>query len=238
MTTTKHTRRVVLFGLLAASLSCTASAQDAESRKEKFVNAQRVNKEALTHYSWTSTTTLALKGEVKSTKVNLEQYDAQGQLLKTPIDQPQPEEAHHRGRRRHRVREHVVDKKKKEYEELLKGLAQLISSYTHLPPDKTQAFAKNAEFSQGQGEMQGTIRIQGADVLQPGDSLSVWVDPRTDMMRKVEISTFYEGKPASAVTSFADLPDGPTCPAQTVLTYPAKQIEVTTANDNYQRLGS
>ena len=239
MMSAKGRHGVALFGLLAMGLLSTANAQDAPSKKEKFVNAQEANKAALEQYSWMSTTTLALKGEVKSTKVSQVQYDAQGELLKTPMDQPQPQEQEARRRgRRHRVKEHVVDKKKKEYEELLKGLAQLISSYTHLPPDKMQAFAKGAEFSEGQGGMQGTIRIQGADVLQQADSLAVWVDPKTDMMRKVTISTSYEGKPASAVTSFANLPDGPTYPAQTVLSYPAKEIQVTTANNDYQRLGS
>ena len=239
MMSAKGSFGVVHFGLLAVILLGTANAQDAQSNKEKFVNAQKANKAALKEYSWVSTTTLSLKGEVKSTKVDQVQYDAQGQLLKTAVDQPQPQqqEAQRRGRR-HRVKEHVVDKKKKEYEELLKGLGQLIASYTHLPPEKTQAFAKSAEFSQGEGEMQGTIRIHGADVLQSGDSMTIWVDSETAMMRKVDISTAYDGKPASAVTSFANLPGGPTYPAQTVLTYPAKEIQVTTANNEYQRLGS
>ena len=239
MMSAKGSFGVALFGVLAVSVPCTANAQDAQSNKEKSVNAQRANKAGLEQYSWMSTTTLALKGEVKSSKVDQVQYDAQGQLLKTPMDQPPPQqqETHRRGRR-HRVKEHVVDKKKKEYEELLKGLGQLIASYTHLPPEKTQAFAKSAEFSQGEGEMQGTIRIHGADILQSGDSMTIWVDSETAMMRKVDISTSYEGKPASAVTNFANLPGGPTYPAQTVLTYPAKEIEVTTANNDYHRSGS
>ena len=81
--------------------------------------------------------------------------------------------------------------------------------------------------------MAGTAQITGVNVLLQGDSMTIWIDPATQMMRRVEIKTIYEKKPASLALEYKSVPDGPTYTARTVLTYPEKNVELTIDNYDY-----
>ena len=65
--------------------------------------------------------------------------------------------------------------------------------------------------------------------------MSVWVDPASLMMRRVEIKTIYDKKPASLVADYRGVPNGPTYMARAVLTYPEKNVELTVDNSEYQK---
>jgi enoyl reductase-like protein len=165
-------------------------------------------------------------------------YDLNGTLQKTPIAGPPPAAPAaaaapaRGGRGGGRVTNKVIENKKEEFGEMMKGLGQLVASYGHLPPEKMQAFAANATKGKGEGAMEGTAQIQGANVLVEGDSMTVWVDPASQMMRRVEIKTVYEGKPATLITDYKSVPNGPTYMAQAMLAYPEKNVELTV--DNYE----
>jgi hypothetical protein len=203
-----------------------------------FVESQKANAQALRQYSWKSRTEIKLKGESKNVKVEQVRYDVNGKLQKTPIGGPPPAAAAPAaapatgGRGGGRVKNKVIENKKEEFGEMMQGLAQLVASYGHLPPEKMQAFAAGATKGKGEGAMEGTAQIQGANVLLQGDSMTMWIDPASQMMRRVEIKTLYEGKPATLITDYKSLPNGPTYMAQAMLTYPEKNVELTV--DNYE----
>ena len=118
---------------------------------------------------------------------------------------------------------------------MMQGLGQLVASYGQLPPDKLQAFKATATKGPGEGAMQGTAQVQGANVLQQGDSMTIWIDPASQMMRRVEIKTIYEKKPATLVADYQSVPNGPTYMAHAVLAYPAENVELTVDHTDYQR---
>ena len=219
-------------------LSAGASAQ----QKEQFVAAQQANKAALREYTWQRRTELKLKGESKKVTTEQIRYDIDGKLQKTPIggapEQAPPEQpAAGRGRRGGRVKAKVIENKKEEFAELMQNLGALVASYGQLPQDKLQAFAKNATTGKGEGAEAGTVRIQGGNVLVDGDSMSIWIDPTSFMMRRVEIATSLDKKPVSLVSEYRSLDNGPTYQARSVLQYPDKQIELTVENFEYQHVG-
>ena len=230
---------LVMSGSLGASLQ-VAYAQD----KQQFAQAQRENKEALAHYTWKSRTELVMKSESKNVKLEQVRYDLDGKLQKTdiggaPQEQPSQQTGRQGGRRgRGRVKQRVIENKKEEFAELMQNLGKLVGSYAHLPPERMQAFAEGASLSPGQGELEGTVNIRSADVLQAGDSMSVWVDPATYAMRRLEIHSAFEEKPVSLTIEFQTLVDGPTYPARSILDYPDKEVELTVENYDYQRVGS
>ncbi len=203
-----------------------------------FAENQKANAQALRQYSWKSRTEIKLKGESKNVKVEQVRYDANGKLQKTPIDGPPPAAAApaaapaRHGRGGGRVKENVIENKKEEFGEMMQGLGQLVASYGHLPPEKMQAFAAGATKGKGEGAMEGAAQIKGANVLLQGDSMTMWIDPASQMMRRVEIKTLYEGKPATLITDYKSIPNGPTYMAQAMLTYPEKNVELTV--DNYE----
>ena len=204
-----------------------------------FGDSQKANAQALRQYSWKSRTELKLKGESKSVKLEQVRYDVNGKLQKTPLEGPPataaPAPAGRGGRGGGRVKEKVIENKKEEFGEMMQGLGQLVASYGQMPPEKTQAFAASATKGRGEGEMQGTAQIQGRDVLQPGDSMTIWIDPATQMMRRVEIKTVYDKKPATLIADYRAVPNGPTYMAHAVLTYPEKNVELTVDNSGYER---
>ena len=114
---------------------------------------------------------------------------------------------------------------------MMQGLGQMVASYGQLPPDKLQAFKATATRG-GRGAMQGTAQVQGPNVLQQGDSMTIWIDPASQMMRRVEIKTIYEKKPATLAADYQSVPNGPTYMAHAVLAYPEKNVELTV--DNYR----
>jgi hypothetical protein len=203
--------------------------------RPSFGESQKANAQALRPYSWKSRTEIKLKGESKSVKLEQVRYDAAGKLQKTLLSAP-PQAAPapaQRGRGGGRVKQQIVENKKEEFGELMTGLAQLVASYGHLPPDKLQAFKATATKQAGEGALQGTAQIHGANVLEPGDSVTIWIDPPTQMMRRVEIDTIYDKKPAKLLADYKRVPNGPTYMARAVLTYPEKHVELTVDNFEY-----
>ncbi len=214
----------------------------AAEQKEQFVAAQQANKAALHEYTWQRRTELKLKGESKKVSTEQVRYDIDGKLEKTPIgaapEPPPPEQAASgRGRRGGRLKAKVIENKKEEFAELMQNLGALVASYGQLPPDKLQAFAKNATTTKGEGAEAGTVRIQGGNVLVDGDSMSIWIDPGSFMMRRVEIATSLDTKPVSLVSEYRSQDNGPTYQARSVLQYPDKQVELTVENFEYKHVG-
>ena len=219
---------------LAALCSAMALAQD--KVQPSFAETQKANAQALRQYNWKSRTEIKLKGESKNVKLEQVRYDADGKLQKTPIGAPPaaaPAPQGGGGGRGGRLKAKVIENKKEEFGELMQGLGQLVASYGHLPPDKLQAFKANATTGKGEGALEGTARIQGLDVLEQGDSVTIWIDPASQMMRRVEIKTIYDTKPATVVADYQSVPNGPTYMARAVLTYPEKNVELTVDNSDY-----
>ena len=211
-------------------------------QKEQFAQAQKENSAALKQYSWKSRTELEVKGESKSVKLEQVRYDLDGKQQKTDIGgaaQQQPTQEAGGGRRRRgggRLKQKIVENKKEEFAELMKGLGQLVASYAHLPPDKMQAFVQNATVASGQGEMADALMIQGTNVQLAGDTMGVWIDPKSYMMRRIEIRSSFDDKPVHFTGEFRTVADGPTYPARLTLQYPDKEVELTIENFDYTRL--
>lgn len=231
--------RLSLLSVICLSVA-SASSLFAQ-HKEKFAQAQKENGAALKQYTWKSRTELKLKGESKNVKLEQVRYDMDGQLQKTNIGAPAQEAPKQQSRRggrrgRGRLKEKIVENKKAEFGELMHGLAKLAGSYAHMTPEAMQTFAKNAGVGQGEGPLQDTVQIRSGDVLQPGDQVSIWVDPTSYSMRQVEISSVFEEKPVTLKVEFQSAADGPTYPARSTLAYPDKDVELTVENYDYARL--
>ena len=73
--------------------------------------------------------------------------------------------------------------------------------------------------------------------VQPGDSLTVYVDSATRQMQKVVASTTFQENPVTITATFASLPGGPTYPAFAEVVVPAKGYDLKVQNFNYQKNG-
>ena len=71
--------------------------------------------------------------------------------------------------------------------------------------------------------------------MNPGDTFSLWVDPFARHVRKIQVSTTFQGDPVNLTATFKTLPTGLNHVAFAEVTVPAKQITVQVQNFDYNR---
>jgi hypothetical protein len=220
-------RRGIQLGM--AVLLVTAVAFPAQM-DHNFAQAQQQNAQALRQYTWKSRTELRKGGETRNVQLALMRYDSYGTLQKTPISSTPQQQLPTRG-----LRGLIAQKKKENFMETLDSLSALAKSYGELSPDTMQRFVATAIVTPEMGQQQKLFRISGSNLLQPGDSMIVWVDAVKRQQRRVEIQTTLDRKPVRIVSDFRDLPMGPTYMANSVVDYPSEGLTLITENFDYER---
>ena len=92
------------------------------------------NQQALHGYTWIEKTELAVKGEVKNTKVESCRYGPDGKVQKTQLSEPPPPPEKKRG-----LRGKVIEKKTGEMKAEMEAAGALVHQYLPPAPDKIQA---------------------------------------------------------------------------------------------------
>ena len=126
------------------------------------------------------------------------------------------------------------DEKKLSGRERIEALQKLARSYGELPPAKMQEFRGRATATLETNAPQPLLRLEASDVLQPNDSMTVWVDANTRRQRRIEINSSYDAKAVRIVSEFRDLPGGPTYMARSVVDYPHEELTLTVENFDHQ----
>jgi hypothetical protein len=247
------TRRSALFALavLLLSLPLPAQQQDAAAKQqaiqEKVAALKQSlaqNQAALKQYSWTESTEISLKGEVKKREQKECHYGPDGKVVKTPIaggDQPQEQKEQSGGRRGRRgggaVKEKVVEKKVGEMKDYMQDVVALVHQYVPPDPAKIQAAAKAGKAAPERSAEGGLTALTFSDYAKAGDKVSLGFDPAAKKIRSYNVASYLE-KPEDAVTlavSFDSLPDGTNYPKETVLDAKAKQIQVKISNSGHKK---
>ena len=204
---------------------------------EQVANTIKANAQALKAFSYQQRMQLQLKGETKKVTLSQMSYDMSGNEQKTQLSEDPPPDSQppSDGGRGGRLKQKVVAKKTSEFKDMMQEIAALVKSYTELPPQQLQASLKQAAFSPGEGDMAGSVQIVMHNVIQSGDSMTIWIDRTAMLFRRAVIATTYEGNPVSTTANYAMLPTGQVYMAQAILTYPKKEVVVQIDNQNYQR---
>ena len=74
------------------------------------------------------------------------------------------------------------------------------------------------------------------DVVQPRDSMTLWVDAVARKLRRAEIQTTLDKKPVNIVSDFQDLPNGPTYAARSAVDYPSEELKIIIENFGYEQV--
>jgi hypothetical protein len=196
---------------------------------QKLAQAQKQNAQALRQYTWKSRTEIRKGGETKNVQLALHRYDINGMLQKTTVSSTPQQQLPTRG-----IRGLIAQKKKEDFMETLEGLGALARSYAELSPDAMQRFMGTASVTPEMNPQQKLLRVSGGNILQPGDSMTVWLDAVSRKQRRVEIHTTLDRKPVKIVSDFQDLPAGPSYMARSVVEYPSADLSLITENFDYQ----
>lgn len=224
------TRFVLLIALLAA-LAGFALAQQAPAPPQppEVIQLMAKSLQSLPQYTFKQSTVMKLKGEVKSNTLNQVYFGPDGKPQTTQLSAPPPKQESSGGGRRGRVKEKIVENKKEDMQEFVQQLVKLSNSYLVLPKEKMQALAQTGQFSQDATGIQLAVH----DFVQPGDKLVLTFDPATKRQRKAVATTTLDGGPVTVSADYQDLSDGLTYNAQTVISAPKKELELTMQTFEY-----
>ncbi|HET6979403.1 MAG TPA: hypothetical protein VFI24_23930 [Pyrinomonadaceae bacterium] len=226
-TNTYKTKFVSVIGLaiIFCSYAMAYGQQD-----QKFGVAAKQNAAALQEYTWKSQTQIRKDNQVKATKLYSNRYAADGTVVQLLLQEESAKLP------KFGIRGMVARKKKEDAQELIESLQRLAKSYGELPPAKMQEFMKTAKPTLDTNGPEPLLRLEATNVLQPGDSMIIWIEANTRRQRRVEINASFDGKPVRIVTEFRDLPHGPTYMARSTVDYPREELTLTMENFDYEHL--
>ena len=189
------------------------------------------NTQKLHQYQWIETTQLTLKGDPKPPTEDSCQYGPDGTVQKTPIGPP-PEQPSGG-----RLKERIIEKKEAEMKEYMGEVKGLLGMY--VPPDPQKMEQARQAGNVSINPVPGAVNLIFTNYAQAGDRMTLTFDTNAKKITSLNIDT-YMGETKDAVTlqvQMASLPDGTNYAQQTILNASAKQLQVTTTNSNYQKLG-
>ena len=229
-------------GLAAQQPPAQAGGDAKQDHVAALKQSLQEGKTKIRQYEWIETTIVSMKGEEKSRKQNRCYYGADGTVQKVPVEgaaaAPAQAAAPAGGGRRRgggKLKEQIVENKKDEIQEYMQRSAKLIQSYVPPDPARIQA-AKDAGRVKVTPPSGGPARIAIADYLQPGDSLTIDLDPAANRLVGLGVNSYLD-KPEDPVTlavQMATLPDGALYAAQTTLDATAKKIRVVIQNSGHR----
>jgi hypothetical protein len=226
--------------LMAIALPIAALAQagaggDKSQLLQKLKESAAENRQKLRQYTWLETQQVTLKGEAKPPRAFNAQYGPDGRVQKTPVGPPpQPQ-----GGQGGKLKQRIVAKKTEEMKDYMQEVQGVVSLY--VPPDPQrmqQAYqAGNVSINSTLGSNQAELVFK--NYAQPGDQMTITFDSRSRKIQSLNVNSYLDDA-KNAITlavQFASLSDGTNYPQQTVLDAKAKQLQVTTTNSNYAKLG-
>jgi hypothetical protein len=230
---------ISMFGLLLAAWAQTGLTQGAPfataNRAVQIYQAREANAALMHQYEWNSRTEIISQGQVKDIRIDLVSYGPFGQLQRTVIND-QPASGGMMPMPFGFLRRAIAEDKKKEMQEYLMGLQGLLEQYTLPTTQKILDFISTATPSGP--DANGLFQLTGYSVVQPGDNLTLWVNPWTKHLRQMQVNTTFQGNVVQMTATFQTVPgSGLNYAAFAEATVPAKQLSVQVQNYNFARLG-
>ena len=191
----------------------------------EITQARQKNAALMRTYTWNERTDLTKGGKQLDLRIDLVTYGPDGQLQRNVInDQHAPLPG---GFFRHKI----AEKKKKEMEEFVKALQALIAQYTLPTAGAVLNFLTTAQTS-GPGP-EGMLTTSGQNVVQPGDSLTIWTDAATRHTRRISVNTTLQGNNIQLTATFKTLPSGLNYMNYATIDVPAQQLQILIQNFDY-----
>ena len=203
---------------------CAAQSQPTGLAGE-IIQVRQKNDALVRQYSWECRTDVLLDGMSKDLRIEQLNYGYGGQLQRTLInDQSAPLPFGFFAAR-------IAEQERMQVGQALLGLRGLLEQYTLPSSGRISAFIGSGTISAPDGN--GVLQITGANVVVPGDTLSLWIDVRTRQPRRMRIMTYYQGYQVTATATFNTLATGLNYMAYATMNAPATGITVQVQNFDY-----
>jgi hypothetical protein len=223
----------IIFALFPLSPYAAGQNGELQQKIAEIKQAAAENKQALAHYSWQEQQTTAIKGETKDTKVFQVHIGPDGKPQKVEMENTPSSSGDGGGRIKH----HIVEKKKKEYQDYSEQIGALAQEYTQPDPQRLQQAFQQGNVTMGPAGQPGEVKILISNYVKPNDKVTFIFNQQAKAIQSLQIAT-YLNDPTDAVNigaQFGQLPDGTNHIATTQVNGVRKQLLVTTQNSNYQK---
>jgi hypothetical protein len=218
--------------LVASPAFAQAPAMASADRAMQIAQAREANAALMHQYNWNSRVEIIVNGQVKDTRIEQVSYGMDGQLQHVLLNDQKS------SRPFGPLRRAIAENEAKQLEEFLTGLKGLLEQYTLPTAGKILDFMTTARPSGP--DPQGLFLMSGNNVVLPGDSMTIWVNPWIRHTVRLQVNTTYQGAPAQLTANFAIVPGaangGLNHVAFAEITVPSKNVVVQTQNYNYYRL--
>src|SRR5215471_9946458 len=190
---------LVLAGGIRFVPTSAAQNQEMQERVAELKQAAAQNKQALEQYTWVEQVSISLKGEQKKQEHFQVRLGPDGKPQKTSLDAPAQPAAQSGGGRGGRLKEHIVEKKKEEFQDYADQIKALIQQY--IPPDKDaieQARQKGNIALSPEAGTPGQYKLVISNYLKQGDNMTLVVDKAQKDLVSLSIAS-YLNDPKDAV---------------------------------------
>lgn len=199
--------------------------------------ARQANAALMHQYTWNSRTEIIVQGQVKDVRIDQVSYGPYGQLQHALLNDQPASSGPMLPTPIGFLRRAVANNEKQELQQFLTGLQGLLEQYTLPTTGKIFDFMSSAVPSGP--DSNGMLQLTGYNVVQQGDSLTLWVNAWTKHARQIQVNTTFQGQAVQLSATFATIPvSGLNYANFAEAIVPAKQMSVQVQNYNFARLGN
>ncbi len=218
----------VMLCVMASGAAAQGNVAQSAAQTVQVMQSRAANAALLKQYTWNERIDFLVNGQEKDLRIDLVNIGPDGKLQRTVLnDQSAPLPGGF-------FRRKIAEDKKKDVQKYIQGLSELLHQYTLPSPGAVMNFLDAAStVPVGPGQ----LMVTGNNVVQPGDSLTIYLDAATKRTQRVIVSTTFQGNPVNLSATFATLQSGLNYPAYADVTVPAKGYMIRVQNFNYQQNG-
>jgi hypothetical protein len=192
--------------------------------------ARQKNLALLHNYTWNRRVEVLKNGSMLDQIISQESYLPNGQLQKVVLnDEHAPLPGGF-------IRRAAAENKINDAKKYAAGLKELFDQYT-LP--SAGAILNYLMVAKTTGpDSFGNMITTGSNVVVTGDSMTMWVDAKSHQLRKITVTTTFQGDYVTVSAVFAQVPNnGPNYLQYAEITVPSKNVMVLIQNYNYYQSG-
>jgi len=221
-------------GAPASEATPPATSDTAKSDLTARVTALKTNlmkdRTTLLGYEWVETTTVLKGGEEKSKKQERCYRNGNGPVVREPIGEA-PE-----AKKKGGLRGKVIENKKEDIANYLAASKKAIQQYIPPSPGRISVAKEEGRISVDVLDPGKRVRLNIKGYMVPGDLLGLEVDPSTNKLLGLLVTTTVEGgkEPVTLQATMGALQDGTSYPAKTTLDMKEKGITVIVESSNYK----
>jgi len=220
---------ILIIGLLTLAGRLTSVAQvPNEGIANMIIQARQKNSAQLKQYTWTSRIELSQNGTTQDTRIYQLSYSPDGNQQQTLLNDQSAQLPLGFLRRR------IAENRRQQTEQYITDLRGLVDQYTLPSAGAVINFISQAKIEGGQGpDGRPIMQLNGSNVVNPGDTFYLAVNPTTFQTRRIQVNTSYQGDAVTVTATFATLPSGLTYPQYVDVEVPDKQLSLLVQNYDY-----